>query len=231
MVAEKKEELKTLPTSQGAIRLRSAGREVKLILPVCPEGQLRDEQGNPTSVDCKKEMNGARGWWDLCESKGHNPYFRHLVKYRIEDNWVTHEDGSEEAVGKKRIKTKDEWVPNVRGISWAPNVSSGQSIQKAIARRGAKRLEEMGYREVCMLAECMQPAEFFSVRYGAYCKESHARVAAASVSGVLFPLVNLEGIDAAFAIGEVESNQLKSVKNYKGIDLVPGRWVDGKIVP
>jgi hypothetical protein len=231
MVAEKKVELKTLPTAAASIRLRSANREVKLIQPVCPEGQLRDEQGNPTSTNCQREMNGRRGWWDYCESNGHNPYFRHVVKYRIEDNWVTREDGSEEAVGKKRIKTKDEWVPNVRGVAWAPNISSGMSVQHAITRKGAKRLEEMGYREVCMLANCMQPAEFFSVRYGAFCKERHARVAAAAVSGVLYPLVNLEGTDAAFAISEVESQQLKGVKNFQGIDLVPGRWVDGKIVP
>ncbi len=231
MVAEKKVELKTLPTRSGPIRLRSAGREVKLVIPVCPEGQKRDEQGNPTSVDCRKEQNGRRGWWDFCESQGHNPYFRHVVKYSIEDNWVTREDGSEEAVGKKRVKTRDEWVPNVKGVAWSPNISSGQSVQRAMVRRGAKRLEEMGYREVCMLKNCMMPAEFYSVRYGAYCTERHARVAAASVSGVLFPLINLPGVDAAFSVSEVESQQLKGVKNFQGIDLVPGRWVDGKIVP
>lgn len=230
MVA-KQEQLKTLPEKSGTIRLRSAGREVKMVVPTCPEGQLRDEQGNPTSTDCRKEKNGARGWWDFCESQGHNPYFRHIVKYRIEDNWVEKEDGSQEAVGKKRIKTRDEWVPNVKGIAWSPNVSSGMSIQRAMVRRGAKRLEEMGYREVCMLKNCMKPAEFFSVRYGAYCRELHARVAAASVSGVLYPLINLEGIDASFALSEVEAQQLKGVKNFQGIDLVPGRWVDGKIVP
>lgn len=231
MVAEKKVELKTLPTKSAPIRLRSATRQVKMVLPECPGGQEHDEQGNLTGIDCRKEMNRARGWWDFCESQGHNPYFRHVVKYRLEDNWVTKEDGSEEAVGKKRIKIKDEWVPNVRGITWSPNVSSGQGPYHAITRKGAKRLEEMGYHEVCMLANCMKPAEFFSVRFGAYCTERHARVAAASISGVLFPLINLPGTDASFALSEVEAQQLKGVKNFQGIDLVPGRWVDGQIVP
>jgi hypothetical protein len=44
-------------------------------------------------------------------------------------------------------------------------------------------------------------------------------------------MVNLEGIDAAFSVSQVEAQQLKGVKNFMGIDLVPGRWVDGKIVP
>ena len=231
MVADKKEELKTLPTKGNPIRLRSAGRQVKLVVPVCPGGQEHDDQGNLTGIDCRREMNGARGWWDYCESQGHNPYYRHVVKYRLEDNWVVKEDGTEEAVGKKRIKVKDAWEPNVRGFAWEPNISSGQSVQRAIIRRGAKRLHEMGYREVCMLSNCMMPAEFFSVRYGAFCVERHARVAAASVSGVLFPLINLPGTDAQFALSDVEAQQLKGVKNFQGIDLVPGRWVDGKIVP
>lgn len=231
MVA-KKEDLKTLPSTSHAIRLRSAGREVKMVLPTCPEGQLRDEQGNPTSDDCRIIANSARGWWDTCESKGHNPYFRHIVKYRLEDNWVTNpETGEEESKGKKRIKVRDEWVPNVKGIAWSPNISSGQSVERAIIRRGAKRLYEIGYNEVCMLKNCMKPAAFFSIRFGAYCTEKHARVAAASVSGVLFPLINLPGTDASFALSDIEAQQLKGVKNFQGIDLVPGRWVDGRIVP
>ena len=232
MVASKEEKLKELPSTGHAIRLRSAGREVKLVIPVCPEGQLRDEQGNALGDDCRLLANNARGWWDTCDSRGHNPYFRHIIKYNIVDNWVTDPDtGEEEARGKKRIKLRDEWVPNVKGIAWSPNISSGQSVERAIIRRGAKRLHELGYREVCMLKNCMKPAEFFSVRYGAYCKERHARVAAASVSGVLFPLINLPGVDAAYSLSDVEAQQLKGVKNFQGIDLVPGRWVDGKIVP
>ena len=97
MVTKKDDELKTLPTKGGTVRLRSANREVKLVEPRCPLGQLRDEQGNPTSDDCRKDANGARGWWDTCESKGHNPYFNHIVKYQLEDNWVTNPETGEKS--------------------------------------------------------------------------------------------------------------------------------------
>ncbi len=59
---------------------------------------------------------------------------------------------------------------------------------------------------------------------------SWARSVHSYFSGVLFPLINLPGTDAQFALSDDEAQQLKGVKNFQGIDLVPGRWVDGKIV-
>jgi hypothetical protein len=227
--------LKTLPTRGSALRLRSTRREVKMNFPICPEEQRRDEKGNMIGESCRLQLNNKRGWWDACEAAGHNPFFRHVERYREAPNWIDDPEnpGAQVQRGLKRVKIRDEWVPHVKGVAWQRSVSSGQGPRNAIVRRGARRLRDAGYREVCMTSNCMQPAVFFSVRYGAYCSEKHARATAAAVAGVMYPLVNLEGVDAAHAIGDVEAQQLKSVRNYQGLDLVKGRWDEstGSIVP
>ncbi len=111
-------------------------------------------------------MNGARGWWDYCESQGHNPYYRHVVKYRLEDNWVTKEDGTE---GRRAVvqsynangmidPNQDVKSYEIKG-KFDVRVATGSSLPFAKAEKENKLLAYFD-REIIDAEEVLKSSEY-----------------------------------------------------------------------
>lgn len=176
-------EKKKIPGFSIGVREGAAIRMVKLMRPICPNSNKKPDELLPGEFNCQRDTDNAVGWWDLCESRGHNPYFtvheRPVPTPIIEVDEVT---GEKAIVGEKKVLVEETW-PNIAQVALSERINSGRGVQNAINRKGFKMLSDFGYEEVCQFRNCQKPVGVKTV-YGDYCSEEHARLIAADVEGV-----------------------------------------------
>ena len=157
-------DLKELPFSRGPVVERAATRMVKVM--------------RPLHGDCQHEFKNGRGWWKICDQRGHDPYFRSretIKKVAIKEKG---EDGRTRVTGYEEI-VEGETRPNIKAVPMNIRINSAQSLQKGIVNRGYRPVTDFGYKPLCEMRNCEAPGKV-DTRYGRYCTERHARLVAAN---------------------------------------------------
>lgn len=187
-MVEKK--LATIPGFSQGVRPGAAARMVKLARPICPNSKVEMErtpegrmvpkrEGNPDRQNCQA-AGGA--WWIACEEKKHDPYFSTRVWYSKSDTYEE-VDGEQVKTGEKTVRHETRY-PNIAQVAAHRRVNSGRGAEFAIARKGFKRLKDIGYEEVCQFRNCQKPVTIRS-KFGLYCDREHATLIAADAQGIL----------------------------------------------
>jgi hypothetical protein len=184
--------LKKMPGFTSGLLADSALRMIKLARPICPNSKIKvelDANGRIIPVDTGADPNCQRAggeWWIACETKGHNPYFTTRVWYTKHDKLGQDEDGDTVVVGTKMVKHEEKY-PNMSQVAISPRVNSGKGAVDAIAKKGFKRVGDIGYEEVCQMRNCQKPVspKFKSRQYGDYCSVEHLQLIAADRNGIM----------------------------------------------
>lgn len=188
MAAKAKEALKKLPGFSIGVRKGAALRDVTLAQPICPNSQIRGKivNGQYEAPDIQPGMENCQlmgeGWWEYCEAQGHHPYYSTRRIYTTTD--VVEEDPStgELVVTGQRRTVREVEVLNVTQVSPSIQHNSGMGVYRKMKRRGYKRLEDLGYEEVCQYRGCQKPVEYRAQGLGDYCSLEHLNLIAARES-------------------------------------------------
>lgn len=196
MANEKKdldEQLRTIPGYSQGVRDNAAVRMIKLAVPICPRSRVEMEQdklGNwrpkkagPDTESCQK---AGPGWWDICEKKGHDPYFT-THKWEVEEPILTEDEQGRLVQTGKQVFYHEERVPNVSQVAVSIRINQGRGAANAIERKGFKRLPDIGYYEVCQFRNCQKPvsSKYKSKKFGDYCSLQHLQLIAADAESVM----------------------------------------------
>jgi len=188
--------LKPYPYKGSGVNENAAVRMVKMVVPQCPcesdadaqriedafERQGLKRRTRPIQkyrgIDNCQSGRFRYGWWEDCEAKGHNPYWSSTVTQREET--VTDENGY---VTGTRIKEVIKEHLNVVQVPVSRRHDSGQAVPLA-RQRGAKFLHELGFKNVCEMRNCENPARL-RFKFGEFCSERHARLVQADNKKVM----------------------------------------------
>jgi hypothetical protein len=194
------EKLKDIPGFSMGVRDNSAMRMIKLMRPVCPNSKIEMEQdrfGNwravqkgPDVQNC--QLDGGK-WWLECEKRGHNPYFRTVQWTTRKPKWETDPDNPDQKVLTGEVVILHEAImPNIRQTAISPRMNSGRGAVRAIENKGARRLKDFGYEEVCQFRNCQKKVDRKgkSREYGDYCSIYHLSLVAADVQGIILDQVD-----------------------------------------
>lgn len=166
--------LRKLPPLQIGVSEMANLRTVKMARPICPTPSHNLEPGfDPDVLNCQREFNGRIGWWDKCEERGHNPYFRTKEIVKETPIWVER-DGETVQDGVKTTKETVE-IPNVSQVAHSERHDSGNRVETCRNRKGFRFLTEVGFDPVCEYRNCEKPVVIQTI-YGPYCSEQHARL-------------------------------------------------------
>ncbi len=180
--------LKTLPGFSQGVRANAALRDVVLAQPICPKSQIRGKMVDghyeapeigPGDENCQR---AGGSWWEACEEKGHNPFFRNVERVVTRNVVEENENGEREIVGTRKFIVGGEEL-NVTSVSTATRLNSGQGVRIKKRRYGYRSLSEMGYNEVCQYRGCIKPITI-KHRYGDFCGIEHLQLIAADVEEV-----------------------------------------------
>jgi len=212
------ENLKQLPKRQIGVREGANVRMILMAQPICPIDDLPFhnklingevvEVPNPKytgELNCQNEFSGAVGWWEICMSRNHDPYYTTKYIRREEDVVEVQEDGTELVV-ESRMKKVRLKILNVARVAAYTRVSGGRGPLYARVLKGFRDLSDMGYEPVCEFRNCELPVTVDS-RYGKFCGQRHARLIGADVE-----IVFLESSRTKRAVKE---------KQLKEIDISP----------
>jgi len=201
-----KKELKQIPGFSRGVQDGAAVRMLKMARPVCPNSQIPMERTadgrswvpkdmGPTYVNCQ----AAKGeWWVQCEAAGHKPYER-TVKWTTKEPIVEEDDKGRLVQTGEQLFYHEHVVPNIVQVAISIRINSGRGAQKAIEKKGYKRLKDIGYYEVCQFRNCQNPVSSSakSKKYGNYCSVNHLQLICADAESVLlhYPSQILNGTD------------------------------------
>lgn len=169
--------LEVLPHRATGDTSLSATRAVKVMRPMCKE--------------CQLEFRNGRGWWKICDSRGHDPYYRkteEIVKVPVREE----RDGRVMVTGYEEIINTTK-RPNLKAVNVHIRVNSGRSLEKGIVNRGYRPLTDFGYHPMCEMSKCEAPSKI-DTRYGRYCKERHARLVGANVEERALPVNDVKAL-------------------------------------
>ena len=194
--------LENIPGFSTGVRPNSAVRMVKLARPICPNSKLkmvRDIDGKwiPAEVQpVNCQLSDQPDWWVMCESLGHNPYWTERVWYEPQDIVEEDENGDQLVVGQKRVKHTVK-RPNIAQVSASIRHNSGKGVLNKMQQAGFKRLEDLGFKEVCQFRNCQKDLDpkYSGTNYGSYCSNEHLSLVAADQESIMlhYPSVNLNG--------------------------------------
>ncbi len=219
-MAAPKEKLLKMPGFSAGIRANSAVRTVKLARPVCPFSKIemeKDEKGNwvpkqgPVDPDRQNCQLAGGAWWKDCEARGHKPYTRTITWYVTEDEY---DETTGELTGQRKFRRTRE-IPNFSQVAIAPHLNSGKGARRAIEGKGAKRLTDIGYEEVCQYRNCQNPvaANAKSRKYGDYCCPEELALVAAAQQGIMLhrPDARLNGNEESKVVREREKQLMEAL--------------------
>ena len=196
------------------VRPNASQRRIIMARPICPHSQRkRGADGSFSEVGMNCQLAGGE-WWVHCQEQGHDPYFSSTTYYEPVD--ITDDEGfvigqKKRAIHVKRLNTASVFVSR--------RLNSGRGVLNKKAA-GYKRLEEMGYEEVCQYRNCEKPVnkKYATPGFGDYCSFEHLTAIAASEQSILVPQIN--GVTEGTRIEQVrmKRNQMlrESVVNYLG---------------
>jgi hypothetical protein len=83
-------------------------------------------------------------------------------------------------VSRKRVlRTTD--ILNTTQVARSIRHDSGIKVGLKMKRSGFKRLQDLGYEEVCQYRACQHPVGLVDATYGEYCSTEHLQLAAADI--------------------------------------------------
>jgi hypothetical protein len=199
-----KKSLERLPGFSQGVRSTAALRDVTVGQPICPNSQIRGRMVNgnyeppeigPGMENC--QLDGA-GWWERCEERGHDPYFRTTRIYTTVDIEEVNEETGEVFVTGTKRKVREVRTVNATQVS--PNImhNSGQGLSRKIRLRGYKRLEDLGFQEVCQYRACQKVPILRAAGLGDYCGEEHLNLVAAREEGEYLTRTDVFGLNAGY---------------------------------
>lgn len=193
-----KKELQKLPGFSQGVRDGAALRDIVLAQPICPNSQIRGRmvdghyeapEIHPGDENCQLE---GFGWYEKCEARGHDPYFRTAKRYvTVDIVEADPETGEEYVVGTKK-KVLEFRTPNVTRVSPDIMHNSGLGVARKMKYLGYKRLRDIGFAEVCQYRACMKEPQFRAAGYGDYCSLEHLNLVAARESGEALTLTDTQ---------------------------------------
>ena len=191
-----KQELKTIPGFSRGVRINSAVRMMKLGRPICPNSKVEMERIDgryvpkpPTPGRENCQLAGGE-WWLNCDAIGHNPYFT-VRKWYIEQDVIEEKKDGEGNLTGIFTKTgvdlipQEETVPNLAQVAIGVRYNSDQGVVNALNKKGFKRLNDIGYFEVCQFRNCQKPVspKVKSRKFGHYCSKEHLELICADQQG------------------------------------------------
>lgn len=208
---EAKKTLENIPGFSQGVRVNAAQRMIKMNRPICPNSKITmefDERGKPVVKETPVEQNcqldeEGPNWWERCEARGHDPYFRTRTWYTIQDKLEETElpDGTKALVktGEYRIPhTARE--PNLAQVAVNIRINNGRGVEDA-RRKGFRRLNDAGFKDVCQFRNCQKDITKAgtSRTYGSYCSREHLQLIAADAESILLTQGALLPVDATRA--------------------------------
>ena len=173
----------SLPQLQVGVRETSNIRMKVLAAPRCPIQADPNKEGYTGEMNCQQETSNYPGWWDLCESRGHDPY--HTVKRTIKKEPVlSTKEGEDNLITGYREKVIEVKKLNTVQVPVGTRFTSGRAESVSRGLKGRKTLTEMGYKEKCEYRNCELDTKMKS-KYGNFCGDRHARLIGADVEGVM----------------------------------------------
>ncbi len=213
-------ELKTIPGYSQGVRTNASVRTIKLGRPICPFSKIemeKDEAGRwvpkqgPTDPDRQNCQKAGGAWWKDCEARGHDPYNSTIVWYVTEDKY---DDETGELTGQRKFR-RSRVIPNIAQVAVSTRLNSGKGARRAITMKGFKRLEDMGYAEVCQYRNCQKPVNPAAVsdKYGRYCSADELALIIADQQGILLhrPDARLNGAEEEDKVVQQREKQLMEV--------------------
>ena len=181
MATAPKVQKQSLPNIAMGVREASNIRMKVMAAPRCPVSEDPNKSGYDGTLNCQHETNSSAGWWNLCESRGHDPY--HTVTKKTVKEDVEAEDGTGLVTGtRKRVLTTKKLNTVQVPIGTRFHSGRGETISRGL--KGRKTLTEMGYNEKCEFRNCELDAKLKS-KYGMYCGDRHARLVGADVEAIM----------------------------------------------
>jgi len=210
------DKLKQIPGFSQGVRANSAMRMMKLAAPICPNSQRkRNSDGTFAEIGQNCQLAGGK-WWEMCESLGHNPYFRTRTYYESVD--IVDAEGFITGTKQKPVTVT---LPNIVQVPIARRMHNGQGVVNSMAKKGRKRLRDIGYEEVCQFRNCQNPIDprSRSRAFGEYCSNDHLSLIAADQQSIMLPQVF--GFEGA-AVEQTRQNRARLLREATATaDLVP----------
>jgi hypothetical protein len=194
--------LKKLGDFSRGVRENAALRDVTLARPLCPNSAIKGKivNGNyeppdiqPGMENCQLETDNGN-WWENCEARGHNPYYRVQKFYTTVDVEEEDPETGEVYVTAQKRKVRKVEALNVTQVSPSIMHNSGMGVARKMKYRGYKRLKDLGYEEVCQFRGCQKAVEVHADGYGDYCGMVHLNLIAAREDGEFLTYTKTQGL-------------------------------------
>lgn len=198
------EKLQSLTGFSQGVRPTATLRDVTVGVPICPNSQIRGKmvanayeppEIGPGMENCQLE---GEGWWDKCEARGHDPYFRTTRLYTTVDIEETDPETGDVFVTGTRKKVREVRTVNATQVSPDIAHNSGVGLSRKIQRRGFKRLKDLGFAEVCQYRACQKEPLFRAAGLGDYCSLEHLNLIAARSDGEYLTVTDVKGLNAGY---------------------------------